>query len=183
MEEDPFDRWMKEMMRLFKKIEEDLMKSLEEMGTLDWEELEDKFPEVETPSGMRIRGPFIQGYYFTIGPDGKPVVRYFGNVPKERKVREVREEEGERIPIQIGEGGTEVVREPVVDVLNFEKEIVVIAEMPGVDEKEIKVKVKDRELRIEGGNYSKTIWLPSKVDPSFSSSYKNGILEIRLKKR
>jgi len=183
MEEDPFDRWMREMMRLFKKVEEDLLKSLEEMGTFDWKELEDKFPELETPSGMRVRGPFIQGYYFTIGPDGKPVIKYFGNVPKGGEIREVEEGVEEGIPIQIEEGGTEVLREPVVDVLDFEKEVVVIAEMPGVEEKDIKVNLKGGKLHIEGGHYSKIIELPTKVDASFKKTYKNGILEIRLKKK
>ncbi|HIE23625.1 MAG TPA: Hsp20/alpha crystallin family protein [Candidatus Korarchaeota archaeon] len=170
-------------MRLFKKVEEDLLKSLEEMGTFDWKELEDKFPELETPSGMRVRGPFIQGYYFTIGPDGKPVIKYFGNVPKGGEIREVEEGVEEGIPIQIEEGGTEVLREPVVDVLDFEKEVVVIAEMPGVEEKDIKVNLKGGKLHIEGGHYSKIIELPTKVDASFKKTYKNGILEIRLKKK
>ncbi|RLG47823.1 MAG: Hsp20/alpha crystallin family protein [Thermoproteota archaeon] len=183
MEEDPFDRWMKEMMRLFKKVEEDLLKSLEEMGAFDWKELEDKFPELETPSGMRVRGPFIQGYYFTIGPDGKPVIKYFGNVPKGGEIREVEEGPEEGVPIKIEEGGTEVVREPVVDVLDFGKEVVIIAEMPGVEEKDIDIKIKGKELQIEGGHYSKTIELSTKVDTSYKKSYKNGILEIRLKKK
>ncbi|RLG40389.1 MAG: Hsp20/alpha crystallin family protein, partial [Thermoproteota archaeon] len=86
-------------------------------------------------------------------------------------------------PIQIEEGGTEVVREPVVDVLDFGKEIVVIAEMPGVEEKDINISVDGRRLRIKGGQYSKTIDLPAKVDTSVRKSYKNGILEIRLKKK
>ncbi len=184
MDEDPFDRWMREMMRLFKKVEEDLLKSLEDMGAFDWKELEDKFPELETPSGMRVRGPFIQGYYFTIGPDGKPVIKYFGNVPKSGEIREVEEEpEEERVPIQIEEGGTEVVREPVVDVLDFGKEVVIIAEMPGVEEKDIDIRIKGNKLYIEGGHYSKMIELPTKVGTSLKKSYKNGILEIRLKKR
>jgi len=183
MEEDPFDRWMREMMRLFKKVEEDLLKSLEEMSAFDWKELEDRFPELETPSGMRIRGPFIQGYYFTIGPDGKPVIKYFGNVPKSGEIREVKEGVEEGVPIQIEEGGTEVVREPVVDVLDFGKEIVVIAEMPGVEEKDINISVDGKRLRIKGGQYSKTVDLPAKVDTSVRKSYKNGILEIRLKKK
>ena len=38
--------------------------------------------EYETPEGDKVReiGPFVYGYSATIGPDGKPKVRQFGNV-------------------------------------------------------------------------------------------------------
>ena len=181
VDEDPFDRWMMEMMRLFKKVQEDLMKSLEDWEEFDWGNLEEKFPELETPSGMRIKGPFIQGYYFTIGPDGKPVFKRFGSVPREEK--EVRElEEEERIPIRIGPGG--IVREPVVDTLDFGDELVVVVEMPGVEEEDIEVEVRDGFMEIRGGSYSKEVSLPPNVDPGgIRKSYRNGILEIRLPKR
>ena len=38
--------------------------------------------EYETPEGGKVRevGPIVYGYSMTIGPDGKPRVREFGNV-------------------------------------------------------------------------------------------------------
>src|SRR3712207_1936205 len=38
--------------------------------------------EYETPEGGKVRevGPIVYGYSMTIGPDGKPKVREFGNV-------------------------------------------------------------------------------------------------------
>ena len=37
--------------------------------------------EYETPEGDKVRevGPFVYGYSMTIGPDGKPRVKEFGN--------------------------------------------------------------------------------------------------------
>jgi HSP20 family protein len=42
----------------------------------------DLVKEYETSTGGKIReyGPFVYGYSMTIGPDGKPKVRQFGNV-------------------------------------------------------------------------------------------------------
>ena len=38
--------------------------------------------EYQTPEGEKVRevGPIVYGYSMTIGPDGKPHVREFGNV-------------------------------------------------------------------------------------------------------
>jgi HSP20 family protein len=38
--------------------------------------------EYQTPEGEKIRevGPIVYGYSMTIGPDGKPHVREFGNI-------------------------------------------------------------------------------------------------------
>lgn len=38
--------------------------------------------EYETPEGCKVRemGPIVYGYSASIGPDGKPIIREFGNV-------------------------------------------------------------------------------------------------------
>jgi HSP20 family protein len=40
--------------------------------------------EYETPGGGKVRevGPIVYGYSMTIGPDGRPQVREFGNVKR-----------------------------------------------------------------------------------------------------
>ena len=101
---------------------------------------------------------------------GKPVVESFGNIKGTAKGPVVEE-----------------VREPMVDIFDEENHIVVIAELPGVSEDEIKVEVIGDILNLSAGNkdrkYAKEILLPNKVDPkSMKSSYKNGILEITLNK-
>lgn len=62
-----------------------------------------------------------------------------------------------------------------------------IAEMPGVASEDIKVEVKGDILRLSAATgerkYSKEVLLPSKVTGKPETTYKNGILEIKLKKQ
>lgn len=79
------------------------------------------------------------------------------------------------------------VREPLLNVLEQDDEIVVLAEMPGAEKEKIEVEAREDSLTISASNhnrkYYKEFMLPTKVDPkSGRAFYKNGILEIRLKK-
>ena len=101
---------------------------------------------------------------------GKPVIESFGNIKETAKGPVVEE-----------------VREPIVDIFNEEDHILVIAELPGVSENEIKIEVAGDILNLTASDrdrkYSKEILLPSKVKPdSVKTSYKNGVLEITLEK-
>lgn len=101
---------------------------------------------------------------------GKPVIESFGNIRETAKGPVVEES-----------------REPIVDVFDEEDRISVIAELPGVSEDEIKVEVAGDILNLMAASrdrrYAKEILLPSKVKPeSVKTSYRNGILEITLKK-
>jgi len=62
----------------------------------------------------------------------------------------------------------------------------VIAELPGVDEKDIKAEVKGNLLilsaRVTGREYYKEIELPCLVKAELNLTYKNGILQITIKK-
>src|SRR6266496_4823836 len=65
----------------------DVRKAVEKMFEESFEEMETKAPkdlirEYETPGGGKVReiGPIVYGYSMTIGPDGKPRVKEFGNV-------------------------------------------------------------------------------------------------------
>ncbi|PCN49831.1 heat-shock protein Hsp20 [Candidatus Geothermarchaeota archaeon ex4572_27] len=131
------------------------------------------YREYKLPDGSVVRtlGPIVYGYTMTIGPDGKPVVREFGNVRPTRTgvIRPVEE------------------REPLVDVIPGDKVIQVVAEMPGVNKEDIKLEATEDELIIsaESGNrkYYKVVPLPAKVDPkSAKATYKNGVLEVVLSK-
>ncbi len=86
----------------------------------------------------------------------------------------------------------EKVEEPVVNVFEEIKEVVVLAEMPGADEGSIGCKIKDDILFISAEakdssgakKYEKEILLPFMVSPgSLKTSYKNQILEIKLKRK
>ena len=66
-------------------------------------------------------------------------------------------------------------------------EIIVVAEVPGVERDEIKVRIKGTSLTIHADNperpYHKVIELPSKVKKNEAkSAIRNGVLEVRLKK-
>jgi HSP20 family protein len=101
---------------------------------------------------------------------GKPVIESFGNIRETAKGPVVEE-----------------VREPMVDVFDEKDHILVIAELPGVAESEIKVEVAGDILNLTASDkdrkYAKEILLPSKVKPETTkTSYNNGILEITLEK-
>lgn len=101
---------------------------------------------------------------------GKPVIESFGNIRETAKGPVVEE-----------------VREPMVDVFDEADRILVIAELPGVLEDEIKVEVAGDILTLAASGkdrkYAKEILLPGKVKPdSVKTLYNNGILEIFLEK-
>ena len=101
--------------------------------------------------------------------DGKPSIQPFGNIKKTPKGPVVEE-----------------VREPIVDVFEEPKEINIIAEMPGIEEKDINLELKGDILNIsaEGGDrqYQKEVLLSRSAKPEdMTWTYKNGILEIKIK--
>ncbi|MFQ5496480.1 MAG: archaeal heat shock protein Hsp20, partial [Nitrosopumilus sp.] len=114
-------------------------------------------------------GPFYYGYTMTVGPDGKPVVKEYGNVKP-------------------GLLPTSDTREPLVDTIVDEKEKIVklIAEMPGVEKTDVKIVVENNlvDLSAERGEKKYHVKVPveQKVDEnSAKASYKNGVLQIVFK--
>ncbi|MFJ5537260.1 Hsp20/alpha crystallin family protein [Vreelandella titanicae] len=92
---------------------------------------------------------------------------------------------------------------PKVDIIDREKEIVVRAEMPGVDRKEINIEITEHAVMLRGqrsgeiedkkdeyyhseiwqGTFSRTIALPVDVDTHHADAkFKDGILTITLPK-
>ena len=130
------------------------------------------------PDGSLRReyGPFVYGYSVKIGSDGKPVVREFGNIKPG-----LGGDEGPPLNLQDQ-------REPLVDVIDEDGQIRVVAELPGVDKEDIRLCVEERTLIIEVENPERRIFkrldLPCEVDCASSrSTYRNGVLETTLKKR
>ncbi|PIO06175.1 heat-shock protein Hsp20 [Candidatus Micrarchaeota archaeon CG08_land_8_20_14_0_20_59_11] len=113
------------------------------------------------------KGPFVYGVSMRVGQDGKPQISEFGNVEHGR----VKEE-----------------REPLVDVLNGERELTVIVELPGVAKEHLKLNTTENALKIEVTDpqrrFAKRVALPAKVvEESAKAKLKNGILEVVLKKK
>jgi HSP20 family protein len=117
------------------------------------------------------KNPMVWGFSAGIGPDGKVRLNPFGNLNPEGAPPVVRNQ-----------------REPLIDVMEQDTEVIVIAELPGVNQEDINVKVTDYTVTIQVESskrkYAKTIDLPTPVDAtSVNTNYNNGILEIQLQKR
>ena len=137
--------------------------------------------EYETPEGGKVKemGPFVYGYTMTVGPDGKPRVREFGNV---------------RSPLAgfgLGASNRPLIsseREPLADITTTDKEVKAILEMPGVNKENIKISVHDNSVEVKSNdpqrNYHEIIDLPPETDTETAkSTYKNGVLEIIFTKK
>jgi HSP20 family protein len=92
---------------------------------------------------------------------------------------------------------------PKLDISEGRKDIIVKAEIPGIEAKDLDISIDGRRLNIRGekkqeqteeeqtyyrversyGYFNRTIELPSAVDPDkVDASYKKGILKIKLRK-
>ena len=137
--------------------------------------------EYETKEGGKVRevGPIVYGYSMTIGSDGKPRVREFGNIKSlnERSVKKIGTQ-----PDNLSQISAE--REPLVDVNMTDKEVKVVLEMPGIRKEDIKIKAYDSRVEVTTSKdaqrkYHKTIDLPEQADIETARSvYNNGVLEI-----
>jgi HSP20 family molecular chaperone IbpA len=75
----------------------------------------------------------------------------------------------------------------LIDVLEDDDEIAVFAEFAGFSKENLRITLKDQRLtlsaRTSERRYHKSLNLPKKVVPeTLCTTYKNGVLEIRLKK-
>lgn len=133
-----------------------------------FKELDSVWQEMSS-ANMQGFGPYYYGYSITVGPDGKPLVKEYGNVRPSL------------LP-------TAETREPFADVIVDDKEKVlkIVAEMPGVEKGDIKIEVIGRTISIEAEHaerkYSTKIPIKQKVDEnSVKATYANGILEVKFK--
>lgn len=132
-------------------------------------DIEDIFEDLKDTSDLQTFGPYYCGYTMTMGPDGKPIVKEFGNVKPNL------------LP-------TSDVREPFVDVVVDDKEKVLklVAEMPGVEKKDIKIVVEGRAVNLDAEHgqkkYHTKVPIRHEVDEdSVKATYANGILEVSFK--
>ena len=142
--------------------------------------------EYETKEGGKVRevGPIVYGYSMTIGPDGKPQVREFGNIKSlgDNAVKKIGTQ-----PDNLSQISAE--REPLVDVNMTDKEVKVVVEMPGIRKEDIKIKAYDSQVEVTTSKdaqrkYHKNIELPEQAEiETARSAYNNGILEITFDKK
>jgi len=120
--------------------------------------------------GLPKQAKGVYGFSVRTMVGGKPIIETFGNLKETPKGPVVEE-----------------VREPMVDVFDEKDHILVIAELPGVSEDEVKIDVEGDILKLTASNkdrkYAKEVLLPAKVNKEgVKSIYKNGILEVTLPK-
>ncbi|HZT18259.1 MAG TPA: Hsp20/alpha crystallin family protein, partial [Dongiaceae bacterium] len=87
-----------------------------------------------------------------------------------------------------------------VEVSETDKEVKVVAELPGLDEKDVDVTLHDGVLTLKGekkaevngtvyserwqGSFQRSLQLGSEIDPEkVAASFKNGVLTVTLAKR
>jgi HSP20 family protein len=77
-------------------------------------------------------------------------------------------------------------REPIVDVFDEGDKLLVVAELPGVAKKEIKVELNGDVLALSttgSRKYAKEVLLPASAkEEAMAVTYNNGVLEVRLHK-
>ncbi len=141
----------------------------------EFENIDRMFDELFRAGAYRIGEPLYYGFSMRIGEEGKPEIKTWGNV------------DVGGIP-GIGLGLHSGVREPFAEQIVDEKknEIIITAEMPGVDKKDIKTNATENSLEIKAETkdkkYYKNIQLKAEIDPrSTKARYNNGILEIKAK--
>ncbi|MGG6461026.1 MAG: archaeal heat shock protein Hsp20 [Candidatus Eiseniibacteriota bacterium] len=162
---------------------EETRQEMEKVFEESFKDIETKTPkdlirEYETPEGGKVRevGPIVYGYTMTIGPDGKPRVKEFGNV---------------KSPMRRGLFGPSMIsaeREPMSDVTATDKEVKVVIELPGVSKENIKINAYDGTVEVTTTDpkrkYREVLEIPPETDiETAKSSYNNGILEITFKKK
>ncbi len=117
--------------------------------------------------------PFVHGFKIQYGPDGKPRIEDFGNKP-------IKTPEGEQL---ISEE-----REPLTDIIEGDEDVAITVELPGVEREDIDLNATNESIEIKVDTpqrkYHKKLALPCDVIPKTTkATYKNGILDIVLKRR
>jgi len=166
----PFGPWSyADVDEMMKEMEREFMALTDAENRLPKELVREK--RAEDGSVTREIGPIVYGYSMTIGPDGKPVIREFGNV--------------KRTPSKEWKEAISDTREPLVDVVEGENEVRVLAELPGVKRQDVALAVEGRRLVISAETstrkYRKELGLPYLFELEGSkSTFNNGILEVAL---
>jgi HSP20 family protein len=143
----------------------DIYDELEKLGDLIDETMQKAFDNPSKDAQTKRKGFAVK-----IGPDGKPRIRELDSRQPQQDESEVSDEQ-----------------EPLVDVIDEGETVVVLVALQGVDKDDI-------DLRLTGDTLTFSVdavdfeWydelrLPARVNPkSVRASYRNGVLEIKMKK-
>ncbi|MBM4289556.1 MAG: Hsp20/alpha crystallin family protein [Deltaproteobacteria bacterium] len=118
-----------------------------------------------------VKGVYGFSFKVGLGDKGEKEIKVepFGNIRRDE---------------QSGETVVQEIREPVVDVFDEKDHTLVVAEMPGIGPKDVRLEVKDDLLTIyaekKDKKYRKEVLLPRSYDlAKMKVSCNNGIIEIK----
>ena len=131
-----------------------------------------KTGEFNVGSDKRLKGVYGFSVKSALGEQGGVKIEPFGNIR--------RDEEGKLVEVQ-------QIREPMVDLFDESDHLLIIAEVPGIEQEDVRLELQDDILifSAEKGDskYRKELLLPTSFSPEkMSFTCRNGILEIRLSK-
>jgi HSP20 family protein len=182
-----------DMFRAFDEMQREMQRLSEQFNDFQSTAPKELIREYETKEGDKVRevGPIVYGYSMTIGPDGKPHIREFGNLRPFGKGMMGKRGGGFGSSASGFGFGPEITaeREPLSDVTTTDKEVKVVLEMPGIKKEDIKINAYDSQIEILTADasqrkYHKTIELPEQADiETARSTYNNGILEVTFDKK
>lgn len=161
---DPWWRRRKKKGPWFNEIYDEL----ERLGDLIDETMQKAFDESSEKSSTKHTR--VKGFSIKIGPDGKP------------RIQELNKR-------QLNEGESKMTDEiePLIDLIEDDETLTVLAVLPGVEKEEIDLRVTETCLTVSVDaadfEWYDELKLPSKVNPKTAhASYRNGVLEVKLNK-
>jgi HSP20 family protein len=117
----------------------------------------------------------------------RPIKGSFVNQPADRI--KISKPKSKTLPVTARMPSTTSIkeREPMVDVFEDGDHVNVMTELPGVEENDLNLKLESNLLTINidtpAGKYCKEVKLPASVEKnSIESKFRNGILEVKLRK-
>lgn len=165
-DEDLFNSQFDAIQKMF----EEIMKMLTDKSPEEifGEDVEEQFEELLRELQ---KNPMVWGFSAAIGPDGRIQLNPFGNLNPNEPPPVVREE-----------------REPLIEIMDQDKSIILIAEIPGVEEEDIQLNITENRVEIKVDTpvrkYAKSVNLPARVKRDAAKvHYSNGILEIQITKQ
>ena len=119
-------------------------------------------------------GPYVYGFTYKVGPDGKPQFEEFGNVPESRASR--------YFPVTEKD-----VREPITDINEDQNKVYITYELPGVSKENVDLKVSDRNVTLEVKEDSRKYFKSIDFDYDLKTDgtvarFTNGILDVTIEK-
>ena len=161
---------------MFRRMREEMEGEMQRMGSFRLQLDDEQLRRMSQNPNVKV-----YGYSMRVGPDGKPQFREFGTRPKGKGGLMM--QEGRESPQKEAGTGEASGREPLIDMFTSKGKTTVVAELPGVSEKDIKVSLKGKklEIRVDKGErkYYKELELPKKfTKKNMKQKYNNGVLEL-----